>query len=70
MVTWWMFCVSYQLTGMLRVTGMRPPNISAARVRQCAKFGKLTKARVPTRSNSSSMRSGRTAVCSVWLSTA
>ena len=38
-VMWWMFCVSYQLTGSARVTGIRPPNISAARVRQWAKLG-------------------------------
>ena len=27
-VTWWMFCVSYQLTGKCRVTGMRPSHSS------------------------------------------
>src|SRR3546814_9451720 len=44
-VTWWMFGVSYQATGSSRVTGIRPPHKSASRMRQCAKLGKLTKAR-------------------------
>lgn len=70
MVTWWMLFVSNQLSGSARVTGMRPCHSSAARVRQCAKLGKLMKAVRPTRSSSSSKRSGRRAVCSVWPSTA
>ena len=48
----WMFWVSYQGSGKVRVTGMRPVNSNEKRTRQWPKFGKETMALRPMRKSS------------------